>query len=109
VLADLACVIAGGARAISDFRVLADQKEAFGQVASVPTAYRAPEEIAAAGSRQGGRPDEDRSSQRHPDKLASYRENEPHFLQSAHAARRKSAAPGIRRDTVDSLNCDAAG
>ena len=38
VLADLACVIAGGARAISDFRVLSDQKEAFGQVASVPTA-----------------------------------------------------------------------
>ena len=28
VLADLACAIAGGARAISDFRVLADQAEA---------------------------------------------------------------------------------
>jgi hypothetical protein len=51
VLADLACVIAGGARAISDFRVLADQKEAFGQVASVPTAYRALEEIADGGER----------------------------------------------------------
>jgi hypothetical protein len=51
VLADLACVIAGGARAISDFRVLADQKEAFGQVASVPTAYRTLEEIAGGGKR----------------------------------------------------------
>jgi hypothetical protein len=51
VLADLACVIAGGARAISDFRVLADQREAFGQVASVPTAYRTLEEIAGGGKR----------------------------------------------------------
>jgi len=51
VLADVACVIAGGARAISDFRVLADQAEAFGQVASVPTAYRTLEEIAGGGKR----------------------------------------------------------
>jgi hypothetical protein len=51
VLADLACVIADGARAISDFRVLADQKEAFGQVASVPTAYRTLEEIADGGEK----------------------------------------------------------
>jgi hypothetical protein len=51
VLADISCAIAGGARAISDFRVLADQKEAFGQVASVPTAYRTLEEIAAGGAR----------------------------------------------------------
>jgi len=50
VLADLACVIADGARAISDFRVLSDQKEAFGQVASVPTAYRTLEEIAGGGT-----------------------------------------------------------
>jgi hypothetical protein len=49
VLADLACVIAGGARAVSDFRVLSDQAEAFGQVASVPTAYRMLEEIADGG------------------------------------------------------------
>ena len=34
VLADISCAIADGARAISDFRVLADQEEAFGQVAS---------------------------------------------------------------------------
>ena len=51
VLADISCVIADGARAISDFRVLADQKEAFGQVASVPTAYRTLEEIAEGGTR----------------------------------------------------------
>jgi len=43
--------IADGARAISDFKVLADQKEAFGQVASVPTAYRTLEEIAEGGDR----------------------------------------------------------
>jgi Transposase DDE domain group 1 len=51
VLADLACVIADGARAVSDFRLLADQGEAFGQAASVPTAYRTLEEIAAGGER----------------------------------------------------------
>ena len=51
VLADLACAIAGGARAISDFRVLADQAEAFGQVASVPTACRTLEEIAGGGEK----------------------------------------------------------
>jgi hypothetical protein len=36
VLADLACAIADGARAISDFRVMSDQGELFGLVASVP-------------------------------------------------------------------------
>ena len=51
VLADISCAIADGARAISDFRVLADQGEAFGQVASVPTAYRTLEEIARGGTR----------------------------------------------------------
>jgi hypothetical protein len=51
VLADIACVIADGGRAVSDFRVLADQKEAFGQVASVPTAYRTLEEMAQGGDR----------------------------------------------------------
>jgi hypothetical protein len=40
VLADLACAIADGARAISDFRVMGDQAELFGLVASVPTAWR---------------------------------------------------------------------
>jgi len=51
VLADISCAIADGARAISDFRVLADQQEAFGQVASVPTAYRTLEEITRGGTR----------------------------------------------------------
>ena len=51
VLADISCAIADGARAISDFRVLADQAEAFGQVASVPTAYRTLEEITRGGAR----------------------------------------------------------
>jgi len=51
VLADIACVIADGARAISGFRVLSDQAEEFGQVASVPTAYRTLEEISKGGAR----------------------------------------------------------
>lgn len=41
VLTDLAVAIADGANAISDLRVLADQPDLFGQVASVPTAWRA--------------------------------------------------------------------
>ena len=40
VMADLACAIADGAEVISDFRVMADQKELFGLVASVPTTWR---------------------------------------------------------------------
>lgn len=53
VVADVACAIAGGARAISDFRVMGDQAEVFGPVASVPTAWRTLEEIAAGGARTG--------------------------------------------------------
>jgi hypothetical protein len=51
VLADLACSIADGARVISDFRVMADQRELFGLVASVPTAWRTLKEIAVGGPR----------------------------------------------------------
>ena len=51
VFADLACAIADGARVISDFRVMGDQDEVFGQVASVPTAWRALRETAAGGDR----------------------------------------------------------
>jgi Transposase DDE domain group 1 len=51
VLADLACAIADGAEVISDFRVMGDQQELFGPVASVPTCWRALDEIAAGGSR----------------------------------------------------------
>lgn len=41
VLTDMAVAIADGATSISDLRVLADQPDLFGQVASVPTAWRA--------------------------------------------------------------------
>ena len=51
VLSDLACAIACGARVISDFRVMGDQRELFGPVASVPTAWRALKETAAGGDR----------------------------------------------------------
>ena len=44
--ADLACAIADGGEVISDFRVLADQKELFGLVASVPTTWRTLDEVA---------------------------------------------------------------
>jgi len=54
VLADLACAIADGGEAISDFRVIGDQHELFGLVASVPTAWRALSEIAAGGERALG-------------------------------------------------------
>ena len=55
VLADLACAIADGGEAISDFRVIGDQDELFGLVASVPTAWRALSEIAAGGAGAAGR------------------------------------------------------
>src|SRR6266496_2236088 len=48
VLADLACAIADGGEAISDFRVIGDQAELFGPVASV---WRALSEIAAGGTK----------------------------------------------------------
>ena len=50
VTADLACAIADGARVISDFRVMSDQRELFGLVASVPTAWRALKEMAWRGA-----------------------------------------------------------
>ena len=55
VLADLACAIADGAEVISDFRVMGDQKELFGLVASVPTTWRTLYEIAAGGDKALGR------------------------------------------------------
>jgi hypothetical protein len=51
VFAGLACAIADGARVISDFRVMGDQRELFGPVASVPTAWRALSEMASRGDR----------------------------------------------------------
>ena len=55
VLADLACAIADGAEVISDFRVIGDQEELFGLVASVPTAWRMLDEIARGGDRALGK------------------------------------------------------
>ena len=49
VLVDLAVAIADGAAVISDFAVLAGQREVLGPVASVPTVWRALEEIAGGG------------------------------------------------------------
>jgi hypothetical protein len=51
VLADLACAIADGAEVIGDFRVMSDQQALFGLVASVPTAWRTLNEIAAGNGR----------------------------------------------------------
>jgi hypothetical protein len=53
VFADLACAIAAGAEVISDFRVIGDQQELFGLVASVPTAWRTLNEIARDGRAPG--------------------------------------------------------
>jgi hypothetical protein len=55
VMADLACSIADGGEVISDFRVMGDQGELFGLVASVPTAWRALDEIAGGGERALGK------------------------------------------------------
>ena len=50
VLADLACAIADGAEVISEFRMIGDQEDLFGLVASVPTAWRTLSEIARRGN-----------------------------------------------------------
>ena len=55
VLADLACAIADGGEVISDFRVIGDQEDLFGLVASVPTAWRTLDEIARGGERALGK------------------------------------------------------
>jgi hypothetical protein len=55
VLADLACATADGAEVISDFRVMGDQQELFGLVASVPTAWRTLAEIAGGEDRALGK------------------------------------------------------
>ena len=55
VLADLTCAIADGAEVISDLRVMGDQEDLFGLVASVPTAWRTLDEIAGGGQRALGK------------------------------------------------------
>ena len=49
VLTDLACAIADGAEVISNSRVMGDQHELLGPVASVPTIWRALDEIGKGG------------------------------------------------------------
>ena len=85
VMADLACVIADGGEAISDFRVIGDQHELFGPAASVPTAWRALSEIAAGGTKTAER-----------------------ITAAVNAARRKARVNGSpRRDSVRSRSFQA--
>jgi hypothetical protein len=57
VMTDLACAIADGAEVMSDFRVLADQRDLLGKVASVPTLWRTLGEVAAGGGKAAGKMD----------------------------------------------------
>jgi len=82
VLADLACAIADGGEAISDFRVMRDQGELFGPVASVPTAWRALSEIAAGGEPALGR--------------ITAAVNSARRTAWAHIVNRHGALPGVR-------------
>lgn len=82
VLADLACAIADGGEAISDFRVMRDQGELFGPVASVPTAWRALSEIAAGGEPAPGR--------------ITVAVNSARRAAWAHIVNRHGALPGVR-------------
>jgi hypothetical protein len=93
VLADLACAIADGARVISDFRVMSDQGELFGLVASVPTAWRTLAEIARAGTRA--------------DRRIAAAVNAARRHAWAQAAARHGALPGVRLAdrTLDGVTC----
>ena len=73
VLADLACAIADGGEAISDFRVMRDQGELFGPVASVPTAWRALERD-RRGRRGGAGPYHRGGELRPPRRVGAHRE-----------------------------------
>jgi hypothetical protein len=91
--ADLACAIADGARVISDFRVMSDQSELFGRVASVPTAWRALAEIARGGARA--------------DRRITAAVNMARRHAWAQAAARHGALPGIRLadKVLDGVTC----
>ena len=93
VLADLACAIADGAEVISDFRVIGDQEDLFGLVASVPTAWRTLDEIARGGPRALG-------------KITAAVNTARHRAWAA-AAARHGAIPGIRvaDKTLDGVTC----
>ena len=92
VLADLACAIADGAEVISDFRVMGDQEDLFGLVASVPTAWRTLAEI-GGGERALGK--------------ITAAVNAARRRAWAAAAARHGALPGIRvaDKTLDGVTC----
>jgi hypothetical protein len=93
VLADLACAVADGGRVISDFRVMTDQQELFGPVASVPTAWRTLQEIARGGTRA--------------DKRITQAVNTARRHAWAQVAARHGALPGVRLAdrTLDGVTC----
>jgi hypothetical protein len=93
VLADLACAIADGARVISDFRVMSDQGELFGLVASVPTVWRTLAEVARAGTRA--------------DRRIAAAVNAARRHAWAQVAVRHGALPGVRlaNRTLDGVTC----
>ena len=93
VVSDLACAIADGARVISDFRVMADQRELFGLVASVPTAWRTLKEIARGGARA--------------DRRITAAVNTARRHAWAQAVARHGALPGVRLAdrTLDGVTC----
>jgi hypothetical protein len=100
VAADLACAIAGGAEVISDFRVMTDQRQLFGPVASVPTCWRTLDEIAAGGQRTASR--------------VTKAVNAARRRAWAQAGARHGAIPGIRiadrvLDGVIGIRLDATG
>jgi hypothetical protein len=93
VLADLACAIADGAEVISDFRVIGDQQDLFGLVASVPTAWRTLDEIARGGQRALGK--------------VTAAVDKARRRAWAAAAARHGAIPGVRvaDKTLDGVTC----
>ena len=93
VVADLACAIADGARVVSDFRVMSDQGELSGLVASVPTAWRTLAEIARAGTRA--------------DRRIAAAVNAARRHAWAQVAARHGALPGVRLAdrTLDGVTC----
>ena len=93
VTADLACAIADGARVISDFRVMSDQRELFGLVASVPTAWRTLKETARGGSRA--------------DKRITVAVSTARRHAWSQVAARHGALPGVRLadKTLDGVTC----
>ena len=93
VMADLACAVADGARVISDFRVMRDQRELFGLVASAPTAWRTLAEIARGGARA--------------DRRITAAVNTARRHAWAQVAARHGALPGVRLAdrTLDGVTC----